>query len=215
MVAHKRSLYGVTMKDFLVTFSAMDKDDDGLVTLPEFRLAMQRLDLGLTIQQVSMLFENFDENSDGVIKYSEFLGALDTGDGVGVADVGDNAAPRHERVRRNLGGFASQNSASATAPGASAAASGAADGELRQRLSASEESRSILATEVESKNSQIAYLNQLVDQLQARHPEIEEAVRAALKGQEAVMESRSQKVLSILRTKDVQVASECLFVPHV
>ena len=59
-----------------------------------------------------------------------------------------------------------------------------------------------------SKNSQIAYLNQLVDQLQARHPKIEDAVQAAIKQQEAVMESRSQKVLSILRTKDIQIASK-------
>lgn len=196
----------------------MDKDDDGLVTLPEFRLAMQRLDLGLTIQQVSMLFSNFDENSDGVIRYSEFLAALDADDSANDDDKGtqtQNQASSQQRIQqrteRKFGSLVSHQSVG-PAPGDTVAdsnfASLAGEGELRQQLSASEESRSILATEVASKNSQIAYLNQLVDQLQARHPKIEDAVQAAIKQQEAVMESRSQKVLSILRTKDIHIASE-------
>ena len=196
------------MKDFLIAFSAMDKDDDGLVSLPEFRLAMQRLDLGLTIDQLALLFENLDENSDGVIKYSEFLGALESCDGQSVKALQQSV----KGTRQTLGEIRGRSSHEQTADVVGTAkpkmqdTTATAKEDLLRQVAAAEESRSILATEVASKNSQIAYLNQLVDQLQARHPDIGDAVQAALKQQEAVMESRSQKVLSILRAKDEQIA---------
>ncbi len=54
-------------------FKFFDKDESGVLTIDEFKGAMERFGLVMDRADTGLIFSKFDKNNDGIIKFDEFL----------------------------------------------------------------------------------------------------------------------------------------------
>merc|ERR1712193_515028 len=57
-------------------FRRFDTDHNGVITLPEFRQALQKFGFMLPDEEVLILMRHFDKRQDGQVSYNEFCDAL-------------------------------------------------------------------------------------------------------------------------------------------
>merc|ERR1712193_584574 len=57
-------------------FRRFDTDHNGVITLPEFRQALQKFGFMLSDEEVLILMRHFDKRQDGQVTYNEFCDAL-------------------------------------------------------------------------------------------------------------------------------------------
>merc|ERR1712196_181150 len=71
-VGHRRELFGQVVSSLTTLFSAIDTNDDGIISLEELRAALRRLDVGLSEMQLNRLGEHLSQGGD-VIALRTFL----------------------------------------------------------------------------------------------------------------------------------------------
>jgi hypothetical protein len=69
---HERRLFGRKLGSPAEMFAAIDRDDDGHITLDELNQGLRRLDVGLSEDQVERLLGIVDKNQDACIDQGEF-----------------------------------------------------------------------------------------------------------------------------------------------
>jgi len=57
-------------------FRRFDTDHNGVITLSEFRQALQKFGFTLTEEEVVMIMQHFDKRHDGQVTYNEFCDAV-------------------------------------------------------------------------------------------------------------------------------------------
>lgn len=75
----KKRLASKGTKGYLVFEKALkhaDSDNDGLVSLQEFKRVIYDLKIDITPTQATLLFDVFDPEATGLISYSELLNTL-------------------------------------------------------------------------------------------------------------------------------------------
>jgi len=68
--------WGYQASDIPTLFQCSDSNDDGELTITEFRALIQRLQLGFSNERILQLFTSFDVNYSGTIDDREFIRAL-------------------------------------------------------------------------------------------------------------------------------------------
>jgi Ca2+-binding EF-hand superfamily protein len=66
---HFEKLLCTTRSSIVKAFSAMDKDESGIITQLELGEAFQTLGVNATEAEVESIFQALDENSDGAINF--------------------------------------------------------------------------------------------------------------------------------------------------
>ena len=74
----RRTLYGQEMNEAKDVFTLIDKDGNGSLDYPEFREALNRLDLALSEDQVEEVLKATDADKNGTIEVAEFIAKLET-----------------------------------------------------------------------------------------------------------------------------------------
>lgn len=62
-------------KDVVQTFTELDLDNDGQITMPEFRTAMAARGETVTEPEIESIFRDADSDHDGQISLAEFTAA--------------------------------------------------------------------------------------------------------------------------------------------
>jgi len=75
-IAHRRRIYGHTLKDTRSAFAAMDRNGNGRLEEPEFRGGLTRLGLGLSHDEVDQLVAAMGGGDGAEIEYDGFVRAL-------------------------------------------------------------------------------------------------------------------------------------------
>ena len=73
IMADKRQMNGLTIKDTRSLFAQMDTDGDGTISPAEFEQAMHDLKVGMSRAEISELYSLLDKDGDGAIGYDELL----------------------------------------------------------------------------------------------------------------------------------------------
>lgn len=94
VLASDRTLFGEKMQTARDLFDRMDRDNNGLVEVLEFREAFQRLGLGVSVAQLDHLVGLIDADNNGTVDYRELLDALD-----GAVQTHDSAAVSTNQIQ--------------------------------------------------------------------------------------------------------------------
>jgi len=73
----RRTLYSIPIQNVETLFKLLDKDRDGVLSLPEFQLGMKRLGVAFGKDSIE-LFDLMDVNGDNVVDKIEFRNAIDS-----------------------------------------------------------------------------------------------------------------------------------------